>query len=72
MGRCVTRTLAQCLCGVILIMHAANKGAVGVSFCFEETPFCFVCSHLAARAERLEERRDNYARIIKGTAVIRD
>ncbi len=45
----------------------ANKGAVAVSLLYEATPLCFVCSHLAARSERVKIRRDNYMKIIKGT-----
>ncbi|MES1912027.1 MAG: hypothetical protein MHM6MM_004370 [Cercozoa sp. M6MM] len=41
-----------------------NKGAVAVSFNIQGTSFVFVCLHLAARAERLLVRRDNYRRIV--------
>lgn len=44
-----------------------NKGGVVVGFNFEDTSICFVGSHLAARAERLPQRRENYIRIIKNT-----
>ena len=43
-----------------------NKGGVAVSFFFNESSFCFIGCHLAAREERLEERNNNYKAIFKG------
>lgn len=51
-------------CGVGDIM--GNKGGAAVSFCIENTAVCFIVSHLAARAERLPQRRDNYLKIVRG------
>ena len=42
-----------------------NKGATAVSLQFMESTFCFVNCHLAARAERLAQRAENFARIVK-------
>lgn len=54
-------------CGLAGVM--GNKGAVGISVEYGDgtsastTSFAFVNSHLAARAERLPERSQNYAKI---------
>ena len=46
---------------------AGNKGGVGCAFCFNESmEIAFVCSHLAARAKRINERRDDYKNIASG------
>jgi hypothetical protein len=38
-----------------------NKGGVGVGFIYKDaTRFCFIGSHLAARAKRMNERRQNF------------
>jgi len=37
-----------------------NKGAVGISFYFGSTSFCFINSHLQARVERLAKRNQNF------------
>eukprot|EP01006_Ploeotia_vitrea_P051449 TRINITY_DN67561_c7_g3_i1.p1 TRINITY_DN67561_c7_g3~~TRINITY_DN67561_c7_g3_i1.p1 ORF type:complete len:1104 (+),score=605.94 TRINITY_DN67561_c7_g3_i1:110-3313(+) len=50
-------------CGVGDVL--GNKGAVAVSFRYEETQFCFVVTHLVARAERLTQRRDNFIKIMR-------
>ena len=49
--------------------HAAinmikTKGAVAISFQFFGTSFLFVCSHLPAHAERNQERKEAYEKII--------
>ena len=46
-----------------------NKGAVGVSFVWGETPLCFVNCHLAAQARRIMEREDNYCQIVSRLAL---
>lgn len=43
-----------------------NKGGVGISFRYEDTSLCFVVSHLAARFERVQQRRENYFKIVRG------
>ncbi|RDD47574.1 Phosphatidylinositol 3,4,5-trisphosphate 5-phosphatase 2 [Trichoplax sp. H2] len=40
-----------------------NKGAVAISFQLHQTHFCFINSHLAARAENLVKRNDEVQRI---------
>ncbi len=43
-----------------------NKGGVAVAFTYDDdTHFCFVGSHLAARAKRLKERAQNYRDIVE-------
>ena len=42
-----------------------NKGAVSVSLRIFDTSLCFVCSHLAARRERAEQRATEFKKIIK-------
>ena len=43
-----------------------NKGGVAVAFTYDDcTNFCFVGSHLAARAKRLKERAQNYRDIVE-------
>eukprot|EP00005_Dracoamoeba_jomungandri_P002552 CAMPEP_0174256092 /NCGR_PEP_ID=MMETSP0439-20130205/5350_1 /TAXON_ID=0 /ORGANISM="Stereomyxa ramosa, Strain Chinc5" /LENGTH=941 /DNA_ID=CAMNT_0015338551 /DNA_START=472 /DNA_END=3293 /DNA_ORIENTATION=+ len=49
-----------------------NKGAVGVSFRFNQTKLCFVGSHLAARVERIYVRNENYVNIVKGLNLSKD
>ncbi|ETO21252.1 hypothetical protein RFI_15953, partial [Reticulomyxa filosa] len=46
-----------------------NKGAAVISFQFQETSFCFICCHLAARAEMYEKRAKDVFRIIKMLSV---
>ncbi|ETO19275.1 hypothetical protein RFI_17956 [Reticulomyxa filosa] len=46
-----------------------NKGAATISFQFLETSFCFICCHLAARAERYEKRARDVFRIVKMLSV---
>lgn len=45
---------------------SANKGAIAVSFNFSKTLICFVCSHLAAGLNNVDERHQNYKAIAKG------
>lgn len=45
---------------------SANKGGMAVSLQYLRTKFCFVCSHLAAGLNNLEERHQNYKAISKG------
>ena len=40
------------------------QGGVGVAFVWGETPLCFVNCHLAARAERVLQREDDFRQII--------
>jgi len=42
-----------------------NKGAVAMSFWFDETSFLLINVHLVARAERFQQRMDNIDRIFK-------
>ena len=46
-----------------------NKGAVGISFYFKGTSFCFINSHLTSGNERNERRNQNYRDIIKGLSL---
>eukprot|EP00743_Colponemidia_sp_Colp-15_P005796 GILK01006231.1.p1 GENE.GILK01006231.1~~GILK01006231.1.p1 ORF type:complete len:1456 (+),score=327.18 GILK01006231.1:316-4368(+) len=48
-----------------LANYIGNKGGVAVSLRFHETSLCFISSHMAARAERLMDRRMNYQDLIK-------
>ncbi len=43
-----------------------NKGGCFVSLTFNETSFCFVGCHLAAREERYEQRCTNVQQILQG------
>lgn len=43
-----------------------NKGGVAISFKFNETSFCFIGSHLAARQGEVENRNANFREIIRG------
>lgn len=45
---------------------SANKGGMAVSLEYLRTKFCFVCSHLAAGLNNLDERHQNYKAISKG------
>lgn len=40
-----------------------NKGAVGLSFDFDETSLCLISSHFAAHEKNVEDRNQNYADI---------
>eukprot|EP00468_Gymnochlora_sp_CCMP2014_P015405 CAMPEP_0167770134 /NCGR_PEP_ID=MMETSP0110_2-20121227/17742_1 /TAXON_ID=629695 /ORGANISM="Gymnochlora sp., Strain CCMP2014" /LENGTH=817 /DNA_ID=CAMNT_0007659261 /DNA_START=477 /DNA_END=2930 /DNA_ORIENTATION=+ len=51
-------------CGVGNVV--GNKGGAAVSFHLYESRLCFITSHLAARSERIEERRNDYRRICRG------
>ncbi|XP_065886590.1 phosphatidylinositol 3,4,5-trisphosphate 5-phosphatase 2-like [Dysidea avara] len=43
-----------------------NKGAVGVSFYFGSTSFCFINSHLTSGNEKCHRRNNNFHDILKG------
>lgn len=45
---------------------SANKGGMAMSLQYLRTKFCFVCSHLAAGLNNLDERHQNYKTIAKG------
>ena len=49
-------------CGIANLV--GNKGAVAVSFNFNETRFAFVNCHLAAHMGKWEDRNQNYAQIV--------
>jgi len=51
-------------CGVGDVL--GNKGGAALSVRYEDTSLVFVTSHLAARAERLKERRENFLKIVTG------
>ncbi|XP_065056626.1 phosphatidylinositol 3,4,5-trisphosphate 5-phosphatase 2A-like isoform X1 [Rhopilema esculentum] len=42
-----------------------NKGAVGISFYFGSTSFCFVNAHMQARVERVAKRNRNFHDILQ-------
>ncbi|XP_071950421.1 phosphatidylinositol 3,4,5-trisphosphate 5-phosphatase 2A-like isoform X2 [Antedon mediterranea] len=46
-----------------------NKGAVGVSFYFNGTSFCFINCHLTSGTEKCLRRNHNYIDILKGLAL---
>jgi hypothetical protein len=50
-----------------------NKGAIGIGFQYRHgTRFCFICSHLAARVQRISHRASDYREItsrMKGLRV---
>lgn len=50
-------------CGVGDVL--GNKGGIGVSLCINDTSFCFLNCHLAARAERIVQRQANFMRIVR-------
>jgi len=41
-----------------------NKGAVGVWMTFYNSTFCFVCAHLAAHRGAVQQRNENYRKIV--------
>lgn len=45
---------------------SANKGGIALSLEYSRTKLCFVCSHLAAGLNNLDERHQNYKTIAKG------
>lgn len=45
---------------------SANKGGIAISFNYSNTLICFVCSHLAAGLNNVDERHQNYKAIAKG------
>lgn len=45
---------------------SANKGGMAMSLQYLRTKFCFVCSHLAAGLNNVDERHQNYKTIAKG------
>eukprot|EP00198_Chlamydomonas_reinhardtii_P003714 XP_001693050.1 inositol polyphosphate phosphatase [Chlamydomonas reinhardtii] len=50
-------------CGVMGV--GGNKGAVAVSMSVYRRRIMFVCSHFAAHQERVDERNDNYNKIVR-------
>jgi hypothetical protein len=44
---------------------AGNKGAVGISLLFHNTPLLFITAHLAAHQEAVQQRNDNYKEIVR-------
>ncbi|KAG2453429.1 hypothetical protein HYH02_001652 [Chlamydomonas schloesseri] len=50
-------------CGVMGV--GGNKGAVAVSMSVYRRRIMFVCSHFAAHQERVDERNDNYYKIVR-------
>jgi hypothetical protein len=46
-----------------------NKGGAAVLFRFDNSSICFVCSHLAARFEKVAERLDDYHKIIESVHI---
>ncbi|KXZ53097.1 hypothetical protein GPECTOR_8g88 [Gonium pectorale] len=54
---------ANVACGVMGV--GGNKGAVAVSMSVFRRRIMFVGSHFAAHQERVDERNDNYAKIVK-------
>lgn len=45
---------------------SANKGGIAISLNYSKTLVCFVCSHLAAGLNNIDERHQNYKAISKG------
>lgn len=45
---------------------SANKGGIAISLTFSKTLICFICSHLAAGLNNVDERHQNYKAISKG------
>ena len=45
-------------------VQIGNKGGLGIGLQWRDTSIAFVCTHLAARAERLEQRRKDYMQIV--------
>ncbi|GFR43882.1 hypothetical protein Agub_g5011, partial [Astrephomene gubernaculifera] len=54
---------ANVACGVMGV--GGNKGAVAVSMSVFRRRVMFVCSHFAAHQERVDERNDNYNKIVR-------
>lgn len=48
-----------------------NKGAVSIRFDYGNTSFCFVNAHLAAGANNIDERRNDFESITNGTQFTR-
>jgi len=46
-----------------------NKGGVAIGFTIRDTSLCFINSHLAARAERLNKRENDYKKIISNMDI---
>ena len=46
-----------------------NKGGVGISFNFYETPLCFVTTHLAAHQARVANRNEDAKSVMDGIAL---
>lgn len=49
-------------CGIGEIL--GNKGAVALSFRVLDSSLCFISCHLAARAEKIQQRQANYRKIV--------
>lgn len=45
---------------------SANKGGIAISLSYSKTQICFVCAHLAAGLNNLDERHQNYKTLAKG------
>ena len=54
---------ASVACGVLGV--GGNKGAVSVSFSVYRRRFVFLSSHFAAHQDKVEERNNDYAKIVK-------
>eukprot|EP00475_Leptophrys_vorax_P043579 TRINITY_DN8433_c0_g1_i1.p1 TRINITY_DN8433_c0_g1~~TRINITY_DN8433_c0_g1_i1.p1 ORF type:complete len:616 (+),score=135.44 TRINITY_DN8433_c0_g1_i1:71-1849(+) len=46
-----------------------NKGGVAVLFRYDDSTFCFVGSHLAARREHVKERRQDFLKIVESIQI---
>ena len=55
-------------CGIANIV--GNKGAVGISFMYNETRFIFINSHLAAHMNKWEDRNQNFRQIVANLKLI--
>ncbi|PIS57463.1 hypothetical protein CJI97_000505 [Candidozyma auris] len=51
---------------------SANKGGMALSLEYSKTKFCFVCSHLAAGMNNLDERHQDYKAIAKGISFTKN
>ncbi|XP_014667322.1 PREDICTED: phosphatidylinositol 3,4,5-trisphosphate 5-phosphatase 2A-like [Priapulus caudatus] len=49
-----------------------NKGAVGISFYYNATSFCFINAHLTSGHERLHRRNQNFKDILRGLQGLGD
>jgi hypothetical protein len=53
-------------CATGLAEILGNKGGVSLTFKVLDTSMCFIGCHLAARAERVVQRMENFKKIVKG------